>query len=61
MPKTRQSKFRLSEDIICQIDHLMDWLDLDSKTDVVRHAISWLFHDTLDKHEKKMKKAEKTA
>jgi hypothetical protein len=57
--ETPQSKFRLTASEVAQIEELRGALDRDSKTDVVRLAVSRLWTDTFASSKKNGKKSEK--
>lgn len=61
MPKTPHRKYRLGQDVIAQLDSLRLAHNLDTETDVVRFAITRLFHDTFASEKKTLKKSEKSA
>ena len=59
MPETPQSKFRLTDPEVAQIDELKHALNRDSRTDVVRVAVSRLWEDTFVPMKKNPRKSQK--
>lgn len=59
--ETKSSKYRLSREILDQIEWLRQVWKADNATDVVRYAISSHYHRIRKDLEKTIKKSEKSA